>query len=142
MKLTSIYHLLSIIMICCAMSKATGQVPLLDKKLFWQAEEAADKIGERVEGKFLMIVNGREGIELRRNQEPPLYFTVESVEGQWHDEKVDGSIRYHVHFRNEVRGTISIDRSSGNAVVHIDFSRSGEHALDLKLKVSAVNQEN
>lgn len=138
MKTLIIFAAATLAVVLCTGSECSAQAsPVASRDITWQSAELTDKSNDqRLHQPHRLDTHSRSYIELHRGTEQTLRFNINSISGEWADEKTDGKLVYQVTSTNDVPGVITITRSGGVAKAHIDFTQTNKNGLHIELIIS------
>lgn len=137
---TIIYLIAATIMALGTVTRSNAQSqPVASKDLVWQSGELTDKSNsKRLQQSHRLEIHKKSYMQLHRGSEQTLRFDINSVNGEWMDEKSDGSLVYNVTSSNGVPGVVTLTRSGGEMKAHIDFTQTNKNGLHIELIVSGI----
>ncbi|HTF16616.1 MAG TPA: hypothetical protein VK658_01015 [Chryseolinea sp.] len=136
---TLLYAVSAVIFSLSAATNISAQAQsVASKDLTWQSSELTDKSNsKRLQQPHRLEIHKKSYMELHRGSEQTLRFDINSVSGNWMDEKADGSLIYNVTWSNSVPGVVTVTRSGTAITAHIDFTETNKNGLHIELIVTA-----
>ena len=108
--------------------------PVSSRDISWRSSELTDKSNsKRLVQPHTLDTHKKSYIELHRGSEQTLRFDVNSVTGDWKDEKSEGQLVYNVTSTNGVPGVITITRSGTITKAYLDFTQTNKNGLHIEL---------
>jgi|GEM_PF-4944703 len=110
------------------------------QSLVWHSNQLQEKHSGETVNVAVDIKTTTETIQLLYPNEM-ITFEIQSIEGEWQDVSADGQLLYSVLHNDTSFGEVTIQRSSGNLWIEVDFTENNQHGLHQVFEINSVNAQ-
>lgn len=116
-----------------------SQSDITAKTISWQSGTAVEKANRNNIGTgFKIVTKQRNMIDFVTAHGQTMSFSIDSIEGSWADEKIDGKVIYHVRYLKDITGVVILERRDGVVKGWIDFTEANPDGMSLEFTLTSL----
>lgn len=138
MKIKKRIYLLQFLFVLYSNLLMAQSQSVADKNLTWFSRQNIEMhSGMTMETEAKIATKGRQTIELTV-QGQVMSFKIQTVTGTWENENLDGKLIYAVLYNTVDTGKITIERTSGNPKITIDFTETNADGMHQEFTITSI----